>query len=560
MKPTTSQMQIRDHEPLGLIITAPAGCGKTEALALRIRGMIDRRVVKPPRKILLVTFTNRAKENIGERLRTYLTPQEINRYITLHNLHGLSARIISAHGQVLGLDSSWKLPDSDWIASKFRERGLSYRQKFLINSHLQQAKLETRTDDEVLEYLSHAQDQDALEIERERQDSKQLTYDDLPRLADLILRNEKVTALYREHFPCIIIDEFQDLTLQQLSILQRIGRGRITYAGDLAQGIYGFTGAKPEQVLASARSEGIDEITFTESHRSSPAVLELVNSLRPRTGGVELECSSPQSWPGGGFAAHQVFESEKDEADGIVRFASGILSRAKGQRIGVLTRAKKRRENLDELLIKEAPFPWHRWDDPIFDSHIAPLLRSALRKTNPAQLGDADAQQHLLGFIDPLELQDPSTYEGLVQGCAWIHDLASEGISKSEINQRIKSGENETLLSAPGLHLVTGHAGKGQQFDWVIVMGLEQDSIPSFQAKTGPAIVEESRVLSVMISRARHGVLTTFSKFGVKPWGEKSKNNPSVFMNLLRDAGSYTDWEAGRDWLNGADWDAIAIR
>lgn len=560
MKPTTSQMQIRDHEPLGLIITAPAGCGKTEALALRIRGMIDRRVVKPPRKILLVTFTNRAKENIGERLRTYLTPQEINRYITLHNLHGLSARIISAHGQVLGLDSSWKLPDSDWIASKFRERGLSYRQKFLINSHLQQAKLETRTDDEVLEYLSHAQDQDALEIERERQDSKQLTYDDLPRLADLILRNEKVTALYREHFSCIIIDEFQDLTLQQLSILQRIGRGRITYAGDLAQGIYGFTGAKPEQVLASARSEGIDEITFTESHRSSPAVLELVNSLRPRTGGVELECSSPQSWPGGGFAAHQVFESEKDEADGIVRFASGILSRAKGQRIGVLTRAKKRRENLDELLIKEAPFPWHRWDDPIFDSHIAPLLRSALRKTNPAQLGDADAQQHLLGFIDPLELQDPSTYEGLVQGCAWIHDLASEGISKSEINQRIKSGENETLLSAPGLHLVTGHAGKGQQFDWVIIMGLEQDSIPSFQAKTGPAIVEESRVLSVMISRARHGVLTTFSKFGVKPWGEKSKNNPSVFMNLLRDAGSYTDWEAGRDWLNSADWDAIAIR
>jgi DNA helicase-2/ATP-dependent DNA helicase PcrA len=31
-------------------------------------------------------------------------------------------------------------------------------------------------------------------------------------------------------------------------------------------------------------------------------------------------------------------------------------------------------------------------------------------------------------------------------------------------------------------------------------------------------------------------------------------------MNLLRDAGSYTDWEAGRDWLNSADWDAIAIR
>lgn len=560
MKPTISQTQIRDHEPLGLIITAPAGCGKTEALALRIRGMIDRRIVTPPRKILLVTFTNRAKENIGERLRSYLTPQEITRYITLHNLHGLSARIISAHGQVLGLDSSWTLPDSDWIASKFRERGLNYQQKSLISRNLQQAKLETRTDNEVLEYLSHAQDHAALEIERERQDSKQLTYDDLPRLAELILSNEKVTALYREHFFCIVVDEFQDLTLQQLSILQRIGRGRITYAGDLAQGIYGFTGAKPKQVLETARSERIDEITFTESHRSSPAVLELVNSLRPRTGGIELECSSPETWPGGGFASHQIFESEKDEAEGVIKFAAGILSRAKGQRIGVLTRTKKRRENLDELLTKEAPFPWYRWEDPIFDSHIAPLLRSALRKANPAQLGGPGTQQHLLELIDPLELQDPSTYEGLVQGCAWIHDLASEGISKSEINQRIRAGENETLLSAPGLHLVTGHAGKGQQFDWVVVMGLEQDSIPSFQAKTESAIVEESRVLSVMISRARHGVLTTFSKFGVKPWGAKFENNPSVFMNLLRDSGSYTDWEAGRGWLNTADWEAISIR
>lgn len=133
--------------------------------------------------------------------------------------------------------------------------------------------------------------------------------------------------------------------------------------------------------------------------------------------------------------------------------------------------------------LSRSAFPWHRWDDPIFDSHIAPLLRSALRKTNPAQLGDADAQQHLLGFIDPLELQDPSTYEGLVQGCAWIHDLASEGISKSEINQRIKSGENETLLSAPGLHLVTGHAGKANNLIGSLLWDLNKTLYRRFKQK-----------------------------------------------------------------------------
>lgn len=558
-EPTGRQTEIRDHQPLGLIITAPAGCGKTEALALRVRGLIDRGAVSPPRRILIVTFTNRAKENVDERLRIHLSSAEMSRYITVHNLHGLSSRIIAAHGNTIGLDDSWKLPDSDWIGQKLRSQGLASKQKQLISGNLQQAKLETRPDSGVLEHLTALAHQPTLDLELERQRCKQLTYDDLPRLADLILENDDVAELYRQHFACIIVDEFQDLTLQQLSIIQRIGQRKTTYAGDLAQGIYGFAGAAPEQVLAAAKAEGISEISFAESHRSSPAVLDLVNSLVPLTGGNKLECSAPDSWPGGGIAAHRIADSTSDEADWVVSFATKLLSQVRHHRIGVLVRSKYRRDALESKLSEQSPFAWYRWDDPIFDSRVAPLLRSALRKVTKKQLEGTEPEDNLLSTIDPLELQDPSTRQSLVEGCAWILDLIAQGITKADIIQRIRIGENETLLTAPGLHLVTGHSGKGQQFDWVIVLGLETDSIPSYQAKTPSALNEEARVLSVMLSRARHGVFTTQSRTVEKPWGVVACP-PSQFKPTLDKSASYLNWDAARNWLNSIDWEAIGRR
>ena len=53
---------------------------------------------------------------------------------------------------------------------------------------------------------------------------------------------------------------------------------------------------------------------------------------------------------------------------------------------------------------------------------------------------------------------------------------------------------------APGLHLLTGHEGKGQEFDCVIVVSLESGHIPDFRSTTDDALAEELRVLHVMVS------------------------------------------------------------
>lgn len=61
----------------------------------------------------------------------------------------------------------------------------------------------------------------------------------------------------------------------------------------------------------------------------------------------------------------------------------------------------------------------------------------------------------------------------------------------------------------PGVHLLNAHTGKGQQFDWVFVVGLEEGHLPTKRNSQGDALAEEQRVLLVMVSRARHGLLMT---------------------------------------------------
>ena len=91
LKLTPELGKIVNHDDLGMIICAPAGCGKTEALALRTRQLLNSHdFTNSDRRILILTFTNNARDNIGDRLLHYLTTATIQDRVTLCNFHGSS--------------------------------------------------------------------------------------------------------------------------------------------------------------------------------------------------------------------------------------------------------------------------------------------------------------------------------------------------------------------------------------------------------------------------------------------------------------------------------------
>lgn len=560
VEPTALQLQVRDTLDLGLLVVAPAGCGKSEALALRVQGMIRRGVAAGPRRILVATFSNRAKDNIRERLRGYLTATELRDKVTVINFHGLASRLYRSHAAAIGLDPEWELPENDWVKEQCQRMGLIYGQISAVDKALRQAKQDMVDDDEVMRRLEAVGNQDAIEVERLRIKDQQLTYDDLPRMAELILSNDAVAGLYSAHFAAVVVDEFQDLTPQQFRMVNRIGAGRTTYAGDLAQGIYGFTGAKPDEIHAAIVAEVATVIELTESHRSSPKVLAAVNALIPITLGSELACAAPDTWPSGGIAAEVHHQSADSEAEWLVKVAKAILSRAPGQRIGVISRIGSRRRFADAAFAAVSGFEVHRWDDGVLDTDTARRVRSTLANVDSAAVltskDPIEALRDLAGFH---ELQDPADRLALADALSWVLELLTQGLAATDIAKRVRVGNNSTLLTRPGVHLLSGHAGKGQQFDWVFAIGVEDGNVPFFEAKTPEALLEEARVLSVMMSRARHGVVLSHATAVPAPSGTVWAKEPSRFLTAELRA-QLTDAAGLVEWFKAADWDAVASR
>lgn len=559
IRPTASQLAIRDAAARDLLVIAPAGCGKTEALALRIQGLLQRGDVQAPQKILVTTFSNRARDNIRERLQDYLPSGVLRDRVTITNFHGLAARLFRAHANVIGLDPAMTIPDGDWVGAQCRAQGFDFNTSAEVQTTLRVAKQETRSDAEVEAYLNAPGREAALAIERMRLAEARLTYDDLPRLAELILANDLVADLYRSHFSSIIVDEFQDLTPQQLRIVNRIGYKKTTYAGDLAQGIYGFAGADPLAIDAAVRAECTEVIEFSESHRSSPAVLGMVNALVPLTGGTALTSADPDSWPGGGVAASVAHSNAGDEGVWIAQAAQGILARVPKHRVGIIARTLGRRRFVEEALTS-ADVPFYRWDDGVLDTETARTVKSMLARFDARGYEAASDKMTFLrdaaGFDS---IADPSGRESLLGALEWCHDLLRDGVAATNLRSRIRVGDTTTLITAPGIHLLTGHVGKGQQFDWVMIVGLEEGVLPDFRATTVDGRAEEARVLSVMLSRARHGVIVSRAAVVPTNAGRPMNRQPSTFLPYLT-AGSPSSDADLAEWVAAADWAAISTR
>lgn len=558
--PTAAQLRIRNYEDLGLLVIAPAGCGKTEALALRVAGLLEREALRPGRKVLVTTFSNRARDNIRDRLRSYLPAPTLRDRVSVSNFHGFSARIFRAHARTIGMDPEMLLPESDWVRAQCLSWNWGWDQIVPAETALREAKQEVADDATVRAFLEARGALGAIDLEDQRIADHRLTYDDLPRVAELLLAEEAIADLYRAHFGAVVVDEFQDLTPQQLRIVNAIGAGRTTFAGDLAQGIYAFAGAQPAAIDAAVRDQCPVVIEFAESHRSSPAVLAMVNGLNPLTGGLSLTSARAGSWPGGGLAACITFDNPHLEAQWALWFAGAVLAQVPNHRVGLICRNAPRREVLD-VLAEQSGLPVFRWDDGVLDTETARLVKIMLVRIRVDDLfAAADPLAYLREAAEIETISDVDVRRYMADALVWCLDKLRDGLTPAQVRERIRVGDQETLLTAAGVHLLSGHVGKGQQFDWVVVVGAEEGVVPDFRSTgTNEQIMEEARVLSVMVSRARHGVVVTHASQIADRYGRTRAKQPSRFFQYLATAGP-TGHAGVSAFVGSADWVAIAAR
>lgn len=555
------QQEIFDYEPYGMVITAPAGCGKTEALAYRAKGLLERYdFLGNGRRLLITSFTNQAKDNINERLKKYIGVQTLRDHVTVCNFHGLASRIIKAHGQLIGIGSDWTLANVDWVGRELRAGGYGWNDSNRARQVLRDAKLMCLTDEDVMKQLESVDGQAgeiARTIEKKRINEKMIPYDDQIRVALLLLSDHRVADLYRNHFFAALVDEFQDLTPQQLKFVQMLCGKNITFAGDIAQSIYSFAGAEVAYVQQEIAKDSGRQIKLLKSFRSAPIILNAVNSLSPVTGSEHLSAAFPSRWGSGGAAGLASFDNEDCEAAWIAGMSKSILRHCPHQRIGIITRTGNRAITVKRTLT-QGGIEYTDWGSGIFRPEVAGVLK---RICSDMQARSFANNREALRYIQ----QRAATYhvgqtEELEEGCGWLFDqLFQRDFDLSKLHEikeniTVRRG-NETIATREGVHCLTGHAGKGQQFDWVFVLGLEDGSIPDFRAESSKSKREEARVLSVMISRARIGIFGTYTKIDTRHFSKQ----PSEFIQYLKKApGFLCSKESIEAWCSKADWPAIA--
>jgi DNA helicase-2/ATP-dependent DNA helicase PcrA len=489
-----------------VLATAPAGCGKTEALALRAKVIRDTFPSNSPQKILAVTYSNKARDNLASRMRRVVGPLWRAR-IEVTNFHGLCARIIRAHGAGLGLTPSARFPEKLWRQRTCREVGVTYRNSDRFEAALRGAKRVAVDDESVMEAIEASGNPHAVDFERRLRAEGRLDYDDVLRHGARLLGSPGVSRLYQAHFAAVLVDEIQDLSTLYLDIVRGVGGDAVTYVGDLAQGIYSFAGAEPVEVMDRIMALRPTVMEFDESYRASPAVLNAINSLADLVGAPVLRCAEPDRWPNAGSVVYLERSSSEQEAEALLERARRILEECPSCSIGVIVR-RGTRLNALRRAAEAAGMAFEDWTAATHIPRVSELVRKYAREAASKTTTEAEALSELETLCKAaLDPADVSTADEVASACEDLRNLVETGMSLLDAVDRCRVSTASGEPVAAGVHLLTGHAGKGQEFDWVFVVGLEEGHIPDFRSANDP---EELRVLHVMLSRAKQGLLFTY--------------------------------------------------
>jgi DNA helicase-2/ATP-dependent DNA helicase PcrA len=242
-------------------------------------------------------------------------------------------------------------------------------------------------------------------------------------------------------------------------------------------------------------------------------VLSLLNEVSNRMGAEALHAYDPESWHGQGAAAAFTLPSYTAEAQLIAQASEQITKADPQASIGVIARSGWRRRKIDEAFAELPSLPCRRWDLAIEDPAILERLRRVVASM-PRNVTFEAAEAAVIAGIDP---SDVDTIEQVSDAFGQLAAEATCSV-RATLNQLRVRSDNEAI--SPGVHLLNAHTGKGQQFDWVFVPGLEEKHLPDRRSTAGAELAEEQRVLLVMLSRARHGVVITRSTTAVSYSGE----------------------------------------
>jgi DNA helicase II / ATP-dependent DNA helicase PcrA len=351
-----------------LLILAGAGSGKTKTLTHRIAHLIATNKATPF-NILAVTFTNKAANEMRERVAKLLGAQAGDRSFMpyMGTFHSICVRILRQDGEHLGIPRNFIIFDESdrQTAIKRASKQLMLDEKSfpprLISGLISGAKNELVTPAEYAGFSNSPATRAAAQVfplyEKSLKEASALDFDDLIGKTVALLKNHKeMREKWQRQFRYVMIDEYQDTNAAQYKLVKLLTNQEhnIAVVGDDWQSIYSWRGADFRNILNFEKDHPkACIIKLEQNYRSTKSILDAAHAVISKNS----QRSDKELWTKGAEGLPvQILNvaNERAEGDAIIRRiknATDIRARTFSD-FAVLYRTNAQSRSLEEALIR----------------------------------------------------------------------------------------------------------------------------------------------------------------------------------------------------------------
>ena len=320
-----------------VLVLAGAGTGKTRVVTTRIAYLLWRGV--NPHNILAVTFTNKAAEEMRERVAALVGSKRAEP-LTIGTFHAFCARSLRQYGKRIDIPPRYAIADaSDQLAAM---KGT------LRDLHIPETSIHPRVLQAEISLLKNrlitpeqaagvaVDDRDHLVARAYRRYNENLVRAKTLDFDDLLLKTLELLrsgSRFGDRYHYLMVDEFQDTNKPQYEIIAHLAKKKrnLCVVGDDDQSIYGWRGADVKQILEFERQfKGATVVRLETNYRSTKQILDAANKVignNPTRHEKELHSHLGE---GDGVRIVPVADEER-EARGVVHDIREQVSRAKAR-------------------------------------------------------------------------------------------------------------------------------------------------------------------------------------------------------------------------------------
>lgn len=561
-----------------LIVEAPAGYGKTKTMISKIAYLIATERISYPKRVLALTFSVNAaykiKKDVAENLPVLLATQKVSpvslrNKVFASNYHGFCRRVLRLYGYLLhenlrNIELLKVIDDGNVEELVSLGIGIDSTKANEISNFNDAVKKINR------DYLNNNSEAYLADVATVFLPNNYIPFNAILLLTiDLFKKYPQILDFYKNYFPAIIVDEFQDTNLLSWSLLNKLidknDNAQVVFMGDSLQRIYGFIGAIPDLMNIAQKKYGMYPMQLKTNHRfkDNPILLKLDKNLRenaanPRDPIIEAPVN---------IELYEAPDQQK-EAEGVLGILQSVFKKDQLDKVAILV--KQRGNNVDKILsvlrAQNVNFFYALFsdEDKEYIKFHKVVLSSFLKiLSSGSRINRATCDKLLKEVKEQYNGEDSEFLDSLYKLLqTFLRNIFVEFIflsGEEKIDFILDTLENNSLkqyLSHVDSQVIvsTIHGAKGLEWAYVILPDMEKNSFPNFPAlcivcnnrnscnidwnQIPPGVAfenkfyEELSVFYVAATRAQKNIFFSYSKKRIAQGGQDSLTNLSCLLKL----------------------------